>query len=353
LDRIAPDQRGMLAAWLDWIASPPGPLRAPWYSPGWMDSAIGWTTEQLHSLGYGDYLENGGIQQIRAWQRSSVFRIRTRAGELYFKAAPLVFKQEPLITQWLSELFPRKAPIVVAVDEERSWMLMRAFTGKTLDAIDDEARFLPMAHSLARLQVDTSQQIESLLGLGLLDRCPEQIAQDVDALLADSAAMLPGQPGGLTGAEIDRLAGLGPQLKAMLNELDECGLPCSLEHGDFYSGQVADNGQQFTFFDWSDGSVSHPFFSLSSLLDFLEETRPAFVAEHGAALVEEYLEPWTVFTSPEQLERAVALAMPLAQLHFAVLYHRFILPWLEVKWEMERMLPFFLRKLLYYLSRQG
>jgi hypothetical protein len=353
LERIVPEQRGMLAAWLDWSSSAPGPLRVPWYTPGWMDSAVAWVTEQLQTLGYGDYLEADAIEQIRAWQRSSVFRIRTRAGELYFKASPLVFKQEPLLTQWLSELFPTKAPTVVAVEPERSWMLMRAFAGETLDRITNESRFLAMARSLARLQVDTVQQVDNLLGLGLLDRCPDEITQDIDALLADTAAMLPGQPGGLTAAEIERLSELGPQLKAMLTDLEECGLPCSLEHGDFYSGQVADNGQQFTFFDWSDSSISHPFFSFSSLLDFLQETRPAFFAQHGPTLVSEYLEPWAMFTSAEQLERAVALSMPLAQLHFAVLYHRFILPWLEVKWEMERMLPFFLRRLLYYLDRQG
>lgn len=44
----------------------------------------------------------------------------------------------------------------------------------------------------------------------------------------------------------------------------------------------------------------------------------------------------------ETLQAAFALARTLAPLHFAIRYQRDILPYMEARWEMERMISYFL-----------
>jgi hypothetical protein len=59
-----------------------------------------------------------------------------------------------------------------------------------------------------------------------------------------------------------------------------------------------------------------------------------------------YLEPWSARMPRGRLERAFELAQPLAALHHAITYQQVVLPGMEVAWEMELMLPFYLKMLL-------
>jgi hypothetical protein len=59
-----------------------------------------------------------------------------------------------------------------------------------------------------------------------------------------------------------------------------------------------------------------------------------------------YLEPWSSYEPIDRLIQAYEIARPLSALHNAVIYHRYILPNMESQWEMQRMLPFYLKKLL-------
>jgi hypothetical protein len=350
IDLLPSNQQTLLREWLAWVTVTSGPLRAPWYQPGWYADALDWIDEQLDRLGYAEYTDDDSVEQTRTWQRSAIIRVHSRVGDLYFKASPFIFKHEPLLTQWLSVVYPNRSPKVLAVAPEQSWMLMRAFQGKMLDQHPDPARIVDMARSFSRLQVDLVKEVDQLLAFGCPERGLGRITADIDELLADTDAMLPGQPGGLTEDEIIRLRGLAPRLKALCDELDECGLPATLEHGDFWTGNVTDTGSGFTFFDWSDSSVSHPLFSLGTLLDFLEEADPPAASGTLQAVSAAYLEAWGAFAPLDQLRRALELARPLTPLHLALLYHQVILPWLEDKWEMERMLPFYVRKVLRHMD---
>ena len=45
-------------------------------------------------------------------------------------------------------------------------------------------------------------------------------------------------------------------------ELDAFGLPMSIDHGDLHAGNVLAPGDRYVFFDWHEGAVTHPFFSM-------------------------------------------------------------------------------------------
>ncbi len=90
-------------------------------------------------------------------------------------------------------------------------------------------------------------------------------------LPADVAATLPGRPTGLSPEQREALAALTPRLHELCAELDGYGLPPAIEHGDFWAGQIIAGPQGFTFLDWSDSSISHPFFSLLLFLIEIED----------------------------------------------------------------------------------
>lgn len=65
-----------------------------------------------------------------------------------------------------------------------------------------------------------------------------------------------------------------------------------------------------------------------------------------AQLVDAYLALWERLVPRDTLRRAWALADELYGLVGALIYHREILSHMEARWEQERMLPFFARRLL-------
>ncbi|NTU85900.1 MAG: phosphotransferase, partial [Chloroflexales bacterium] len=177
------------------------------------------------------------------------------------------------------------------------------------------------------------------------ERPLDTLSARVTPLLADTAATLPHSPAGLSDEARARLRALTPRLRAMTDELAAYGLPAALEHGDFWAGQVVVGASGFGFLDWSDSSIAHPFFSLLLFLVEIEDFFPR-VSGVRERLRDAYLEPWAAVAPGASLAPAFELAQPLAALHHALTYHSVVLPNIEVKWEMELMLPFYLKMAL-------
>jgi hypothetical protein len=351
LSTIVPGQWPVLNAWFDWIETPASALRVPWYNPGWFDEATQWIGQQLDRLGYTDYATSSAIEQRRTWEYGTTLRISTSAGSVVFRAVPETFNHEVMLTLWLSSGYPSKLPQLLDADLARGWLLMRGVDGVTLDQVEDIGIWERAVGAYSRLQADLVIETENLLAAGCADWQLDNVEAEIDKLLDDIPAMLPGQEGGLSENEINSLRQLGPQLKEMCAELEDCGVPCSLEHGDLTPSHIALNGTSCVFLKWTHSSLSHPFFSLGSLLDCIEDTYTDFDAAACGGLINAYLDPWKTYAPPERLAQAVELARPLAALHHALRYRCSILPWMEVKWEAEQMLPFYLKKLLHHMQK--
>jgi len=63
-------------------------------------------------------------------------------------------------------------------------------------------------------------------------------------------------------------------------------------------------------------------------------------------LITTYLKVWTDYESLERLRACFDLAIKFAPLYYAAIYHAVILPGMTFKWEMNNMIPFYLKKLL-------
>lgn len=115
------DHRGVLEAWF----AEDGAYyqkRLLWMRPGWFASATAWIDEQLARLGY---VRTAPIEQLVAKSWSTVLRVSTTQGNLYFKAPAPAFAFEPALTMLLTQLVPAQVPPVLMIDGQRHWMLLR------------------------------------------------------------------------------------------------------------------------------------------------------------------------------------------------------------------------------------
>jgi hypothetical protein len=343
IELAVPEHRAVLT---DWSAAVPRHDAAgglpPWYRPGWFEGAARWTSEAIADAGL---QRTGPVEQFRSSQRSAVLRAETAGGRVYFKAVPEMFGHEGALTIALAERFPDLVPRVIEVAPDRNWLLTEGCGESDLSAYDDLGVWGSALAGYARLQIELAGQTDWLFGLGCPDRGLGGLPGAIDRLLADTDAMLPGTPWGLNESGIGRLRERAPELKAACRALADYAVPQSLEHGDFGYWQVIVRRGRSRFIDWSDASISHPFFSLWFLLEELQYGAPKMV-EHQLALRDAYLEPWTEFEPMDRLTEAFRLAGPLASLHQAAISHDTIVPASEVRWEWEKMVPYCLKRLL-------
>ncbi|MEX1181797.1 MAG: hypothetical protein WEF86_01080 [Gemmatimonadota bacterium] len=340
-----PETRDLLS---EWFSRERGdlPLRgAPWMRRGWYVEALAWTVARLKEVGVATV---GTPDQLRAGERSFLMRVRTRSGHFYLKAAPAMFLHEPRLIQWLAQRYPGNFPEIIAVDEDRGWFLQREVGGGALplNEVREEEEWYRAVRRLAEIQVDCTTQTNTLRDLGCPARGLEILARRIPRLCSDSAAMLLGEPCGLSRSEIDRVASLAPTLLTLCEELASYGIPDTLEHGDLWANNVLSTLGGPVYLDWSDSSLSHPFFSLSQIVTEAMILLPASSRESRRRLRDSYLLPWAGIAAPEALSRAFEIARVLAPVHLAATVHAELLPAAGYRWELECSIPGRMRRAL-------
>jgi Phosphotransferase enzyme family len=331
----------------DWfkelVERPNRPDGRDWTVPGWRARAEAWITDMVHAAGLGRVL---AIEQIRGWEFSCVLRVHTEQEDLYFKALPRSYASEPRLAAFLADRHRDFVPGVVAANEGERWLLMRACHGQCLEEGAPLSAWERAAAGYAELQVGSTSQVGNLEGLGCPARGPADLRTLIGPLLADETALLGPGENGLSTEEVKRLSELRPRLESACDELADGDIPLALEHGDLWSSNVYVSDNHVQFIDWTEASVSHPFFSLTPLLESATwDVDPAAVPALQARVIDVYLEHWTAFSTPERLRRALAIARPLAALHIATTYWRDI-PQPDQQWWIPRMTPFFVRMAL-------
>jgi hypothetical protein len=337
---IPEKQKKVVQDWFEWAnKEPDAPLRVPWAKRGWYRVVEDWMLDLAERLDMNPARE---VEQYRAWARSCTMRLKTlQGGNLYFKAVPLLFSYEPVLTRVLSLRYRGQIPEVLAVNVDKAWMLTRGVSGNLLRQQSDIEVWKRVLRDFAGIQIDLTDNTHSLIALGVPDRNVDYLASQVERLMVD----LPPE------INLDERQMLKRSVFALRNlcyDLMDYNLPLSLTHGDFWAGNVIirDDGLP-VFFDWSDSTVSHPFFDIPYFLSELETYLPR-VPDARQQLLNAYLEPWTRYKPMRVLQKIYALAEVISNLHQVVNYMNLVLPNVEpaVRWEMANVPPMVLRQML-------
>src|SRR5262245_36432199 len=336
-------------AWIRQAREVALPQEAPaWIRPGWRDEALAWVAGQLDSRGWPPL---SSAEQVRVWEFSQVLALETAGGRFYFKARPEWGAHEARLTRRLAERHPRSMPDVVAVEDDRGWLLMRATAGRELMEVDELARWTAAAAAIAEMQIDWLDGVGELVALG----CPRQslsgLEAEVGPLLDDAALLQPPLADRLDDEEVARLRRRRPELEALCRDLAARGVPPSLEHGDLWAANIIAAEDGNGVIDWQDAAIAHPFFSPALLALSLDYTDAlAQIPDAGVRLREAYLEPWArrgplAGWTPRRLEEVFGLAGRVAMLYHAAQFRR-SLARVETSWEVRAYAPLFLRRLL-------
>lgn len=282
------------------------PQRPVWLRPGWLPQAVAWIDEQLAGRGM---IRTGEVEVIKRWCLSCILRVPVLTGDYYFKATvdlPL-FVNEAVLTQSLAQRYPQAVVRPVAIEPYKRWMLLPDFgppIGWNAPAGAQEA----MIHSFATLQQQTAQEPQLLLQIGCLDRSLPHLMPQIEPFFQELS-----QTNFISPELMGQLWQRTSRLQAICQELGQYNIPHTLAHGDLHLGNVAGRDNQPTFFDWTDGCLTHPFLDLLTI----HTAKPPEAKTHLGDL---YLAHWTAFEPIERLQQAWNLAEPLCYLHQLISY---------------------------------
>ena len=284
-----------------------------WLEPSWRAEAEAWIRDRVDV--------DGAIEQPHVYPWSTVLRVPTQDGPLWFKATmPEVHGFEPELTTVLAETCPGRVTELVEIDADRTWMLMRD-AGTRLRELEppDPDLWETILPRYAELQIAVTPRADDLLALGVPDERLAAIPDKVEALLGDDDALMLGQSAELTADQRDELRRRLPELRALVEELEAFGVPETIQHDDLHDGQVFVRDGHIRILDWGDSCISHPFHTLTVTLR-------ALAWRHGIEpgsrqllrLRDAYLEP---FGAPAA---AADLAYRTGTLGRALAWHRYV-----------------------------
>jgi Phosphotransferase enzyme family len=296
-----------------------------WTDPGWLAEATAWIGAHADVT--------GEIEQphVRPW--STVMRVPTAGGVLWFKACMPLLAHEPALLEVLAARRPHAVPELVAVDKRRGWMLQRDAGTRLRELVQGEAlvevwRELLPFH--AELQIDVAADCDALLAAGAPDRRLALVPGQYEGLVADDA-IAPA----LGGEEARTAQALVPRVAELCGELAALGVPETIQHDDLHDGNVFVRDGRYLFFDWGDACVSHPFFTLVVTLG---SVRYGLDLAEGAPeldlLRDAYLEPWGRFAPLPELRRVFPDAYRLGMVGLALKWN-LLAPNLPAPWDDE------------------
>jgi aminoglycoside phosphotransferase (APT) family kinase protein len=175
--------------------------------------------------------------------------------------------------------------------------------------VHDPVALAPMVGLLTDLQHRALDRLPELIALGVPDRRLPSVVDRAAAVVEEwGPALEPAERGSLETV----VAGLA----ARVADIADCGVPDTLVHGDFHSGNVAGRRGHYVILDWGDSFVGHP---LLDELAFVERLPPAVqIAARGW-----FVDAWQRAVPGSQPARAIELLEPLAALEAAAMYARF------------------------------
>jgi hypothetical protein len=261
-----------------------GTVAELWTDPEWLAGVHAWVDEQTDTLG----LERtGDTEQPHVTVWSTVLKVPTTAGPVWFKANHGPLQHEAALVTLLAERVPDRVEPLLAADLDRGWMLMRDAGTRMRELVVVEAsleRWHPVLDSVARISIAMEDDVHALLAIGVPDlrltTLPASYAalmEEIDAAPSFRAA---------TGRVVELCEQLAPY-----------GIRESVQHDDLHDGQVFVRDGRHWVVDWGDGCLSHPFFVLAVALegqiawglDDVESSvdtgpfRDTFLAPYGAA----------------------------------------------------------------------
>lgn len=225
-----------------------------WRDPDWLAGVYDWIDRRLDELGLA---RSGEPEQPHVYPWSTVLRVPTEQGNVWFKANAEPLRHEATLVERIAARRPDVVPPLLAADTAAGWMLM-ADAGETLRTVTQRERSLDRWYDVlpryAGVQLDLADDVDAMLALGVPDMRLATLPKAYERLVDE------------IGAE-RRFRDALPMVAELCDELAAYGLPELIQHDDLHDAQVFVRDGRHLVLDWGDACVSHPFFTLSVTLE--------------------------------------------------------------------------------------
>jgi len=285
----------------------PEPQRAAWATRNGLLAALDWATEALQAAGRAPL---GPPEQVKTWNLSGLFRFKTARGPVWLKTLPMFAADEAVALGAVRLVAPTLVPAVLAADSAGRRLLLDHVPGT--DCWEPSAADVRGAvRGLAQAQAALADDPVLIPAAVLHDRrLPTLVVEAANLVAGEAGAQL--QPADRAAAEA-----LVARLPRLVAELDACGLPDTLVHGDFYVGNWRSDGTRTMILDFSESGFGHPADDGIWPRDWLPDDLWALAAET-------WVRTWRECRPGSEPARALELAAPLAHLGHAIRWQRFL-----------------------------
>jgi hypothetical protein len=251
--------------------TPPPELRPRWMRRGWFERASAWmraaTTDAGRPL-------TGDPQPFFLRGISALLRAPTAGPDLFLKAVFPPFHAEPVLTRLLAERFPEAIPTVVAIEADEGWLIVEDIGSAWVGDVPEAERPSALGHgaqalvAIQRAFAPDAVAIRTLLDAGAPHRPLADLVASVTAAIGPDGFGV-----GDGGIEPDRARRVADAVAAAAARVEAVGLPESVVHGDFHSGNAALVGDRIVIIDWSDAAISNPAIDLVTWIAWSADRR--------------------------------------------------------------------------------
>lgn len=312
-----------------------------WRSAEWRGSATAWLDDRLAEAGTE---RTGEVDQphVRPW--ATVLRAPTTAGPVWLKATAPGTSAEIGLYALLREIVPEQVLQPIAIDFERSWIVLPD-GGPRLDdwltEVDLAAAMAEIVPVYARLQRALAPHTARMLTLGLTDMRPAMLPQRFEEALAVVGPDLEraGKPERRT---YERLVAAHDTVASWCGELAGLPGPASVDHSDLHQWNVLvgspDGMVRARFYDWGDAVVGHAFASMLVPLWFVQDHVGDVNDPRVIRVRDAYLAEFDDLAPKGELVRALELACRTAKIVHTLTWARAVesLAGAEIEEEFER-----------------
>ncbi|MBA2382865.1 MAG: aminoglycoside phosphotransferase family protein [Chloroflexi bacterium] len=278
--------------------APPPELRPRWARPGWFDRASAWM--RAASAAAGRPL-TGQPRPFFLRGISALLRAPTDGPDLFLKAVFPPFHAEPVLSRLLAERFPATVPAVVAIEPDEGWLVVEdigsAWVGEVpeMDRPDALRRGARALVAMQREFAPDAAAIRTLLDAGAPHRPLVALGDSMAAAIGpDGMGVADG------GIEPDRARRVLEALAGSIAAAEAIGLPETVVHGDFHSGNAAFVDGRIVIIDWSDAAIASPAIDLATWVAWSGDRQ----AEIDAA-TDGWVDAWSAMVDGDALRAVI------------------------------------------------
>lgn len=289
---------------------------ALWSSPEWRAAAMEWLDDRLAEAGVE---RSGDVVQPRVRPWSTVLRVPTTAGVVWFKAAGPATAFEVGLYEILARIAPERVLVPIAADPARGWIVLPdggPSLGERLAGPAQTDALVAALQQYGALQRDLAPHVDDILAVGVADMRPRVMPHRFEQALDTTGATIDSRGGDPDARAMHRrVAAMRGRFTSWCERLSRSRVPASIDHNDLHPWNVLGDGSgSARFYDWGDSVVAHPFAALLVPLGFVQRQldvpldHPRFTTARDA-----YLEGFAAGPPGEDLAGTLELACRIAK----------------------------------------